>query len=452
MVEQKTQVHESANYENLVDLAPDLANAKQPPKPKNADQDYPFTIKVNTWTLGGVEKFAQAIGRILSSDQKKFVFSAPDQDTKEFSYSENRENPFKKPTKHKERIETKLWTNTVEYIQDGWVPYISFEVTFQNEDDFIDFCRRVKQRLSVGQPFMSYPAAKPKVWKYHWVSQWENPNPKYPMYIVSKGRGDSRLTARFFERTNIPYYIVIEPQDYDEYACVIDKSKILILPFSNHGDGPGRARNWCWDHSLANGFKRHWVFDDNIKDFSRLFRHRKLPIADGGMFRVIEEFVDRFKNVPLSGLNYDFFAPDKYARPPFILNTRIYSALLIENSCPYRWRGRYNEDTILSLDVLKHGYCTFQFNALLQGKSPTQKLGGGNTAEFYASEGTYKKSKMLEVAHPDVAKTVWRFGRWHHDVDYRPFQANKPIHVDDYSPDKNRAETDQFVMKREKYG
>jgi hypothetical protein len=168
------------------------------------------------------------------------------------------------------------------------------------------------------------------------------------------------------------------------------------------------------------------VFDDNIMDFSRLYRHRKLPVADGGMFRVIEEFVDRFANVPISGLNYDFFAPDKMGRPPFVMNTRIYSALLIENSCPFRWRGRYNEDTILSLDVLKAGYCTFQFNTLLQGKAQTQRLGGGNTAEFYASEGTYKKSKMLELSHSDVAKTVWRYGRWHHEVDYRPFRSNKP--------------------------
>lgn len=452
MTRPKTAVKETSVYESLVDLEPGLVNAKQPPKPKNADPDYPFTIKVNTWTLGGVEKFAQVIGRDLSSDERKFIFSASEKDDKDHSYTEKRPNPFKKTTNHKERLEAKLWANTVDYVQDGWVPYISFEVRFQNQVDFVEFCRRVKQRLSVSQSFMSYPATKAKVWKYHWVSQWTNPNPKYPMYIVSKGRGDSRLTARFFERTNIPYYIVIEPHDYDEYACVIDENKILVLPFSNHGDGPGRARNWCWDHSVANGYKRHWVFDDNIKDFSRLYRHRKLPIADGGMFCVVEEFVDRFKNVPISGLNYDFFVPNKGSYPPFILNTRIYSALLIENSCPHRWRGRYNEDTILSLDVLKDGYCTFQFNALLQGKSPTQQLGGGNTAEFYASEGTYKKSRMLELAHPDVAKTVWRYGRWHHDVDYRPFQSNKPIYVEDYSPERNRTETDKFIMKRVRYG
>ena len=81
------------------------------------------------------------------------------------------------------------------------------------------------------------------------------------------------------------------PQDFDEYACVIDEEKILVLPFSNHGDGPGRARNWCWDHSMENGFKRHWVFDDNIRDFRRLHRQRRHPIGDGGMFRIIEDML-----------------------------------------------------------------------------------------------------------------------------------------------------------------
>jgi hypothetical protein len=26
--------------------------------------------------------------------------------------------------------------------------------------------------------------------------------------------------------------------------------------------------------------------------------------------------------------------------------------------------------------------------------------------------------------HPDVAKVVWKYGRWHHYVDYLPFKKN----------------------------
>ena len=127
------------------------------------------------------------------------------------------------------------------------------------------------------------------------------------------------------------------------------------------------------------GFKRHWVCDDNIDGFMRLHKGRRHPIGDGGLFRVIEEFVDRYKNVPIAGPQYRFHALESQSYPPFVLNTRIYSCLLIENSCKHRWRGRYNEDTILSLDVLKEGDCTMLFNCLLQNKIATQAMKGGNT-------------------------------------------------------------------------
>lgn len=127
--------------------------------------------------------------------------------------------------------------------------------------------------------------------------------------------------------------------------------------------------------------------------------------------------------------------------PAFVKNTRIYSCLLIDNACKHRWRGRYNEDTDICLRVLKDGDCTIQFNAFLQGKAATQTVKGGNTEEFYHkegsqdesewrdgylnAEGTINKSQMLVDLHPDVSRVVWRYGRWHHHVDYSSFKSNQ---------------------------
>lgn len=445
-----TLVPESTVYENLVEVGQEGFGI-QPEKPKPEDSTYPFTLKVHCWSKEDTNLFARTIGRKLSSNDKTFTYAPEDIRTADVSeFEELRENPYRKRKTNRTRPEAQIWTDTLQFLNDAWIPYFTFLVRFDTEADYVHFSRTVKQRLSLDRPYMSFPEKKPRKWKYKWVSTWDDHNPKYPVYIISKGRADSRLTSRCFERYGMPYYIAIEPQDYDEYACVIDPKKILVLPFSNHGDGPGRARNWCWDHSKANGFKRHWVCDDNITDFFRLYRNRKYPVADGGIFRVAEEFVDRFDNVPIAGFNYDFFVVDNGAYTPFITNTRIYSVLLIDNDCPHRWRGRYNEDTILSLDVLKDGQCTIQFNAFLQGKVNTQVLGGGNTAEFYAKEGTYNKSAMLEKAHPDVSKVVWRYGRFHHHVDYRPFAGNQLKYVSGYDPDHNRAETDLFEMVRVK--
>jgi len=265
-------------------------------------------------------------------------------------------------------------------------------------------------------------------------------NPKYPIYIVSKSRADSRLTSKALEKMNCPYYIVVEEQEFDIYAKVIDPAKILILPqkyldkydtFDNLGStkskGPGAARNFAWEHSISLGSHRHWVMDDNIENFCRLNRNRMVRCHCPTIFRCAEDFIDRYTNVYISGFNYDFFVLAKALHPPFVMNTRIYSCLLIQNDIPYRWRGRYNEDTDLSLRVLKDGFCTVQFNAFLQQKATTQTLKGGNTDAFYAKEGTLPKSQMLVDMHPDVAKLVWKFNRHHHEVNYRKFKANQLI-------------------------
>jgi len=262
-------------------------------------------------------------------------------------------------------------------------------------------------------------------------------NPKHPVYIVSKGRWESRLTSKALERMKVPYHIIVEEQEYDNYAKVIDKSKILVLPdhyLENYNTcddlgrtksvGPGAARNFAWDHSVMNGATKHWVMDDNLDAFHRLNRNMKVVVESGTIFKAAEDFVDRYTNVPISGLNYYSFCKTTDKVPPIVLNTRIYSCLLIDNTCKYKWRGRYNEDTDLSLRVLKDGDCTIQFNAFLAGKVTTQRMAGGNTKEFYEHEGTMNKSKMLVNLHPDCSKVVWRFNRWHHHVDYSRFKDN----------------------------
>lgn len=257
-------------------------------------------------------------------------------------------------------------------------------------------------------------------------------NPKYPIYIPSKGRWHSRLTSKTFERLHIPYQIVIEPPEYDAYAAVIDPKKILTLPFSNLGYGSIPARNWIWEHSIQEGYARHWIIDDNIDGFYRFNLNRKIPVSDGMILRIMEEFIDRYKNVPMAGPHYEHFLPRRSPiHAPFRLNTRIYSCVLLSNDVAHRWRGRYNEDTDLSLRFLKDGYCTILFHAFLAKKKATMLLEGGNTDELYRQtpdfDGRLAMAQSLQRQHPDVVKITRKWGRWQHQVDYRPFRQNHLI-------------------------
>lgn len=256
--------------------------------------------------------------------------------------------------------------------------------------------------------------------------------PRYPVYVISKGRWESRLTVRALEEIGVPYHVVVEPQEFEQYASLIDPDKVLALPFSNLGQGSIPARNWVWQHSLEQGAERHWIMDDNIRIFYRFNRNQKTPVADGTILRCVEDFTDRYDNVAESGLQYAMFVTRKKGTwPAVVLNTRVYSCILINNALPFeefKWRGRYNEDTDLSLRCLKAGWATFLFNAFLADKIATGTMKGGNTDELYASwqEDRMVMAQSLVDQHPDVVRVVDRWGRPQHMVDYRRFKDNNP--------------------------
>src|SRR3990170_1839955 len=129
-------------------------------------------------------------------------------------------------------------------------------------------------------------------------------NGRYPIYIVSKNRADSMLTSRSLNRMKVPHYIIIEPQDKEPYEQALKNFNITFATLFNHGEGPGRARNWAWDHAISIDAKKHWVLDDNIADFYRLNKNQRIRVESGAIFKAAEEFIDRYENIPISGFQY----------------------------------------------------------------------------------------------------------------------------------------------------
>lgn len=239
--------------------------------------------------------------------------------------------------------------------------------------------------------------------------------PRYPIYIPSKSRHDCCYTAKFLIKDEVPFKIVVEPHQKFEYASVFGEERLLVLPFKNKGSVVP-ARNWIKEHSTTRGDKRHWQIDDNIRYMVRWYKGQRIRCSAGVALRAIEDFVDRYTNVAIAGPAYEFFAISRNL-PPFYLNTHVYSCTLVLNEIPHRWRGRYNEDTDICLQVLADGWCTVQMLAFLQKKSGTMTMKGGNTDELYRYyDGRLKMARSLERKWPGVVKTSRRFGRPQHIV------------------------------------
>jgi hypothetical protein len=198
------------------------------------------------------------------------------------------------------------------------------------------------------------------------------------------------------------------------------------------GQGSIPARNWIWEHAAADGAAWHWLLDDNILGFWRANNNRRLVVErSSAPLRAVEDFAGRYDNLAFAGLSADGFCPDRNEIAPYTTNTRVYSVTLINTALPYRWRGRYNEDTDVCLRALKDGWATVLFRAYLMKKAHTARSGGrggmkgGNTDNVYNTDDHRRAfAESLKEQHPDCVEIAWKFGRWHHEVDYSRFRRN----------------------------
>jgi hypothetical protein len=213
-------------------------------------------------------------------------------------------------------------------------------------------------------------------------------------------------------KDEVPFRLVVVEQERDVFAEEFGVDRLLILPFRDQG--LIAVRNWIKNHATQAGHSRHWQLDDNISGVWRFYEGERMYCRSGVAMAAAEDFVDRYTNVAVAGLDYVMFS---IAPPnPYTLNCRIYSASLVLNSLPHRWRLKYNDDTDYCLQVLADGWCTVLFHAFLVQKIGTMVIKGGNTDDLYQGDGRLKMSRDLERAWPGVVKTKRRFGRPQHVV------------------------------------
>ena len=240
----------------------------------------------------------------------------------------------------------------------------------------------------------------------------ERPLPRYPIYVPSYRRYEYCHTAKFLIEDGTPFHLVVQPQERAEYARRFGEERVITLPHNVKGLLP--TRNWIREHATKAGHERHWQIDDNIRYVYRWYKGVRMYCDSAIALRVTEDFIDRYENVAVAGLNYVMFGVGK--QPPFHLNQRVYSCSLVLNSLPFSWRLRYNDDTDLCLQVLAAGWCTVLMNVFLIQKITTMTVKGGNTDDLYQGDGRLTMARSLERVWPGVVKTDRRFKRPQHVV------------------------------------
>lgn len=272
--------------------------------------------------------------------------------------------------------------------------------------------------------------------------------PRYPVYIPSRSRYDTCLTAGFLIADGVPFYLVVEPQEEREYAARFGRDCLLVLPWSNLGEtGLIAARNWIKAHATSAGHARHWQLDDNSRLIYRWYKGKRIPCRAGVALAAIEDFVDRYENIAIAGMAYEMFGPNTgYHPPPFFRNVHVYSCTLVLNSIPHVWRLPYNDDTDMCLQVLADGWCTVLVNAFMIDKVRTMTTRGGNTP-LYQADGRLKMARALERAWPGVASTGRKYQRPQHSIKHAWQRFDTPLRLKEGIDLSSMQQTNEYGMR-----
>ena len=111
------------------------------------------------------------------------------------------------------------WKGMPSFHQDNLTPQQTVMVHFKTVEDRRAFAALVQQSITPDTKSIWYP--KPSLHAFAGKSYTTQitVQPRYPIYVISKGRWKSRLTIKALEQLNAAHYVVIEPQEFDQYAA-----------------------------------------------------------------------------------------------------------------------------------------------------------------------------------------------------------------------------------------
>jgi len=328
------------------------------------------------------------------------------------------------------------WKDMPHYQSKNIFPYCYFKLNTNVDTDKL--MELFEQGITPKTKSLWYPKLKPKnLLEYAWNSK-SNLKPKYPIFIISKGRYDCCYTAQSLDYMGLDYKIVVEPSEVSIYKEIWG-DKVITGDFDTTTRSSIPVRNWIDDNTTSN---KYWLLDDNIKYFFILNNNIVHRSKTSVIFRIIEDYSERFENVGLVGMNKLGFCKPFESTPPYYMNRRVYSCTLLNKEVNEQvkvdgklWRGRYNEDTDLNLRILKKGLCTLNFSMFNGDKRTTQTIKGGNNDSVYTDgDNRFQFAQSLVDQHPNYVDMSVKWGRYHHHVKWEKFsqtlipKKTYPIH------------------------
>lgn len=229
--------------------------------------------------------------------------------------------------------------------------------------------------------------------------------------VPSKARPDTfkKYTLKFLLHTNVPWFVFVEPQDYDDYAKFVSPLNLCVLKENNKG--MSYVLNAIRDFCLLNGYKFCFKMDD---DFYHWYNTPRVvsKSEQGHMLETINDITrDTDKTLGKSLLGGICF-PHKL----FHTNWKSFTHANVMLQASYVIRAdawtvlmdtfSSHEEFVASASLLEQGFVTLKCG-LFTWDADFSTLPGGYQS-YDRVELQYKDYDLLEKEYPHLTKYTRR--------------------------------------------
>ena len=201
------------------------------------------------------------------------------------------------------------------------------------------------------------------------------------IFIPSKNRCDtSQLLMSLYENDFFDITVIVEPQDYNNYALTYPKFDFLQLDMDNQGIS--YVRNFIKQYTETNKIDRYWQLDDDISNFY-IRQNTSLIKSDIEiLIQCQKQFIQQ--GIALGSLEYRQFAWS--ANKQFIYNsfcdTCVYVDNLLTQGMRYRKFVEGKEDRDFAMQVIQNNLKSAR-NTLFAFSCPTNGSNKGGLKEIF---------------------------------------------------------------------
>jgi hypothetical protein len=234
------------------------------------------------------------------------------------------------------------------------------------------------------------------------------------IFIPTKGRAGRTKTTRLLDKVKLPYTLVVEPNDVENYKQFHSGDFVIL---ARNDMGITYSRDCILRHARSVNLDTFWMLDDDIESFNEVVAGKTIK-KDAHILCKAKRVLTKHKASLYSLELRQFGWASKELVPNRIAMQCVLFNVPLCQGIDYDLNIRIREDYDLSLQAILKGYGTLKSGKFCYGIADMKSQEGG-MSEWYNDKVEQEEVTKLCQKYPGLVEPTYKHNRYDVKINWR---------------------------------